>query len=131
MLVTDLPKDKHYRYFEAAVMAAFLCPGIGHNDFRLGAVIRNKKYILTAKYNTGKTHPILAKFSEFPFLCSESNAIISLGLDNCKGTVLYVARVLKNKELAIAKPCKRCQYLIDKVGIKSVYYTTGDGYESL
>ena len=40
------------------------------------------------------------------------------------GAILYVARVLRDRETpAIAKPCKFCQAFIKNKGIKKVYYT--------
>ena len=40
------------------------------------------------------------------------------------GSVLYVARVLKDrKTLAIAKPCIFCQNFIKNKGVKKVYFT--------
>jgi tRNA(Arg) A34 adenosine deaminase TadA len=42
------------------------------------------------------------------------------------GSVLYVARVLKDRETwANAKPCPKCQALIRNMGVKRVYYTVG------
>jgi tRNA(Arg) A34 adenosine deaminase TadA len=42
------------------------------------------------------------------------------------GSVLYVARVLKDKTTwGNAKPCKKCQALIKNMGVKRVYYTVG------
>lgn len=130
MKVQDLPRDKHYKYFMAAFGAAFLCPGNGGNGgnrFRLGATLIRKKEILAVKNNSAKTHPKLLPFYKFPFLHSESNAIISYGLDNCEDTILYVLRILKTNELAMAKPCNSCMLLIKHCKIKQVYFTTGEG----
>lgn len=40
-----------------------------------------------------------------------------------KGTILYVARIDRNNNLAMAKPCIKCQTLIINKKIKRVYYT--------
>lgn len=131
MQIQELMIDKHAKYFYAAYGAALLCPGIGgrkNNTFRLGSVIIYKKNILTIKFNSAKTHPKLLPFSTYPFLHSESNAILSLGLDNCEDTTLYVLRILRNLEIAMAKPCSACMKLIKYVGIRRIYYTTNIGY---
>lgn len=131
VILDDLPRDKHYRFLEAAYRAALLSPGAGRDSFRHGCVIVHKKEILVVKYNEYKTHPKCLYFSTWPFLHSESRAILSLGLDNCYKTVLYVVRVMKNNHIALSKPCKHCTKLINHVGIKAVYFSTYEGIEQL
>lgn len=133
MKISELPCNKHKRYFERAYEIALHGPGAGgkKNRFRLGSVLVYKKQILTAKYNCLKTSPKLRPFSRWPFLHSESNCILSHGLDNCEHTVLYVLRILRNGELAMARPCTSCNKLIKFVGVKKIYYTTFNGYEEL
>lgn len=131
MLIEDLPKDRHYKYFKAAHYAAFSFSGAGRNDFRLGASLVRKNRILVSRPNSAKTHPLLLRFSEFPFLHSESNAILAWGMDNCSATTLYVVRILRNNNLAMAKPCCSCMKLIEYVGISKIFFTTEYGYEEL
>lgn len=131
MLISDLPRNKHYRYLETAAMAAFLCPGVGRNNFRLGSVLLYKKNILAVKNNSGKTHPKLLSFTKYPFIHSESNAILSVGMDNCAGATLYVVRLLANREIALAKPCASCLELIKYCHLKRIFYTTATGIEEL
>lgn len=45
------------------------------------------------------------------------------------GATLYVSRITKDGNLALAKPCSICQELIESVGIKQVFYTTKKGTE--
>lgn len=126
MNIENLLKNKHKKFFEAAYAVALSGPGCGGTvGFRLGAVIVKKGKILTAKYNCLKTHPKLFYRYQFPFLHAESHAIMALGMDNCVNAIMYVVRITRNNELAMAKPCKECQKLIKDVGIKKVYYTTG------
>lgn len=40
-----------------------------------------------------------------------------------RGAVLYVARVSKGGNVALSKPCHRCQQVIEEVGIKKVIHT--------
>ena len=40
-----------------------------------------------------------------------------------EGTVLYVARVLKNDSPAMSKPCLRCQEMLRSAGVTKVIYT--------
>ena len=39
------------------------------------------------------------------------------------GVILYVARILRDNTIALAKPCKKCQVLIRNRRVKRVYYT--------
>jgi len=40
--------------------------------------------------------------------------------DNC---TVFVARVGARDEVRFSKPCKKCQRLLQKIGIKKIYYT--------
>lgn len=130
MKIEDLPKtDKHTKFLRVAHGLALSFCGSGRNSFRLGSALVYKNKILAAKHNSGKTHPGLLRFSRYPFLHSESNTIISVGMDNCEDTSLYVVRILRDNSIALAKPCAACMALIQHVGISKIYFTTGYGYE--
>jgi cytidine deaminase len=47
------------------------------------------------------------------------------------GAIVFVARVLRNGDLALAKPCPRCQSVMRNHGVKKVYYTTYNEVESM
>lgn len=124
MRISDLPRDKHFRFFEFAYHAALLSPGI-QGRFRLGSVLIKGKSILSMGNNSYKTNPNLLKLYHWPFIHAESGAILSAGMDNCEGGTLYVLRVKQDKSLGMAKPCLSCESLIRATGIKRVFYTTG------
>lgn len=115
------------RILDTAYQVAKAGPGVGkNNQFKLGACLVDRRgRIVTSKHNEYKTHPILARFTEYPCLHAESNCIISHGLDNCHGLELYVCRVRHDGSLAMSKPCETCEALMREVGISRVYYTTG------
>ncbi len=121
------------KFFSAAYAVALSSTGVGgkNKNFRLGAVLVYKKKILTAKCNSYKTHPKVCRYYLWPTLHAEAAAILSLGLDNCEGTSLFVLRILKNKDIAMAKPCSCCMKLILSVGIKNIFFTTSEGYRQL
>ena len=114
------------KFTTAAYAIAMTGNGVGTKRklFRLGAVLVHKNIIVSVGMNSYKTHPYMAPRTEWPFLHAEQHAIIRAGVDNCEGLDLYVARVLKNNELALSKPCDVCAKLIKNVGIKNVYYST-------
>jgi hypothetical protein len=39
------------------------------------------------------------------------------------GSTVYVARVLKNGEAALSKPCHNCEHIMRSRGVKKVFYT--------
>ena len=127
--------EKNQRFFDAAYAVALAAPGVGgkkHNNFRLGAIIVDKqKRVVSARFNSLKTHPKLIKYFQWPYCHAEAHAIVSLGLDNCINKSLYVVRIYRNNHLALAKPCNSCLALIKAVGIVKVFYSTHDGYKEL
>jgi deoxycytidylate deaminase len=115
-------KEKFTTAVHAIAMAA---PGVGlKGKFRLGAILVHKNNIVSVGMNSYKTHPLMATRTPWPFLHAEQHAIIRAGLNNCEGLDLYIARVRKNNDLAMSKPCSVCMKLIHDVSIKNVYYST-------
>ena len=113
------------KFTTAAYAVAMTGNGVGmRGKFRLGAILVYKNSIVSVGMNSYKTHPLMAARTEWPFLHAEQHAIVRAGVDNCEGLDLYVARVLKNNELALSRPCSVCAKLIRNVGIKNVYYST-------
>jgi cytidine deaminase len=43
------------------------------------------------------------------------------------GSTFYVARVTRDGQWAMSRPCKKCQAIIRNRGIAKVYYTIGPG----
>lgn len=58
---------------------------------------------------------------------AEYNVVKRLRGENLNDIDLYVVRLLKKGGFANAKPCKRCEQLINECGIRRVYYTTDGG----
>ena len=113
------------KFTTAAHAIAVAGNGVGKKGkFRLGAILVYRNSIVSVGMNSYKTHPLMAARTSWPFLHAEQHAIIRAGLDNCEGLDLYIARVLKNNDLAISKPCDVCIKLIEDVGIKNVYHST-------
>src|SRR5574340_1102878 len=88
---------------------------------RVGAVIVKGVRILSTGYNEIRYSKRTGK--QWPSVHAEESAILHLlkqpdGLKQLAGSTLYVSRILKNGETALAKPCKMCSNLIQSVGIK-------------
>ena len=131
MKLEDLPNNKHKRFFQAAYMAALCSSGVGRDGFRHGCVITYKKNILIARHNEFKTHPKCLMFSTWAYLHAEANAILHLGLNECKDTNMYVLRIMKNDHIGTSKPCSSCEKLIKYSGIRHIFFTTYEGCEKL
>lgn len=127
--------DEQLNRFELAAKAVALtgpgCGGHSGHNFRVGAILTRKSTILSAKYNSYKTHTRLSRWTPYPYLHAEQAAIFSAGWDDIlndkSGLKLYVARVHRDNTLALAKPCSVCQAIISCTPIKEVYYSTKNG----
>ena len=112
---------------EAAKAVALSGPGVGGRNgtnFRVGAVLFDGNHVVAARHNELKTHPLLTRFSEFPFKHAESSCILHAGFMASYGSSLAVSRVKRDGSVALAKPCAACQAIIKKAGIRRVFYTT-------
>jgi deoxycytidylate deaminase len=107
-----------------------LASQIKSNKYRLCAIITDKKGIPLSIGNNSytKSHPKQAYYAEKTgnknriFLHSELDAIIKLPY-NSKPYAIYVARVGKNGQQLLARPCIICQEAIKDIGIRKIYYT--------
>lgn len=88
--------------------------------FKLGAVIRDGKHIISKAFNIDKTH---TKYGcgRWRTLHAESHAIYRAIRSGCnlRGSVLYVYR----HNRLLAKPCPDCEKLIRNYGISKVVYS--------
>lgn len=105
--------------------------------YKIGCVIAQKNKVLSASFNSTKTHPLQKKMNKERFevdntphsLHAEIHALsylIDCDID-WKGSVLYTARKRKDGHYGMARPCPSCMKLIKKLGIKNIVYTTDYG----
>lgn len=122
-------------YFEAAKAIAQL------SDFpriKIGAVAVYRHHIISSGCNTCKTSPLQKQYNIYRF--SEDTPASTHAEIDClkplvgrrdidfKNVELYIYREYKNGDLALARPCLSCMALIQKLGIKSIYYTNNGGF---
>lgn len=116
------------RIVREGIKIAKTAPGLGaRKNFRVGAVLFNRKEILARGINQRKTHPKLKRYYQWPFLHAESSCILKHGMDNCQGLSLLVIRILQDGSCSMAMPCDCCSVLLREVGIKEIYYTDWKG----
>ncbi len=100
---------------------------------RIGAVIVKGSVILGVGHNEVNRYNGRWR-SKWPgSLHAEESAILNAlkksGLHSIIGSTLYVSRVSKSGELALAKPCEHCQAILKAFHVKEVHYTTPTGVE--
>ena len=114
--------------FDRARIAALASPGIGRGSYRVGAIIADRKHIVSCGFNSYKSHPLLVGL-EFPHQHAEQASLFKAGTDNVMGMDMFVMRIWRdNSTIASSKPCERCQQFIKLAGIRNVYYSTYNGY---
>ena len=120
-------------YFRAAESMSFL----SDHRFRLGCVNVKGHRIISSGHNSAtKTHSLQAKIDTQYFKCdcsgfvhAEVDALVPLieqHIDLTQASI-YVYRSSCNGR-GMARPCPRCIYLIKKVGIRKINYSTPDGF---
>ena len=106
--------------------------GKSPSRFRLGAVLARRNQVLSTGHNNmARSHPLQQKYAtnrSFVLgLHAEVDACLGVAEADLEGADLYVARILKDGRVAMAKPCQVCIKFIIDVGIRRVYYTQWDG----
>lgn len=113
------------RYQRLATLIAAKSP----SRFRLGAVLVKRNRIISVGYNNmAKTHPRMELLSQNPTWSPRLHAEVHccLGVDPALlvGTTMFVARLLRNGQLAMAKPCGMCLGFLQATGVQKVVYST-------
>ena len=115
-----------------------------NSDFErahVGCLITYKGTPVASGCNSHKTHPMQQKYNKYrqtnsdnktfiPKRHAEINALSRI--KDCdydpKKLAIYVYRIKKIKKYGMARPCPSCMQAIKDAGIKTIYYTTEDGY---
>jgi len=104
--------------------------GIQH---RHAAVIVKGGRVLSIGRNRDKTHPAAVGVDEdgevfTRTIHAEMDAVSRVkNKSHLKGATIYVARKGRNDEAGMSCPCKMCQGLINKYGLKRAVFTTEYG----
>jgi deoxycytidylate deaminase len=108
-----------------------------HSRYQMSAAIVLKNRVIAFGSNRMKTHPFQAKYgskSDRIYLHAEihaiKNALKSVNIRDLRKANLYVLRK-KDKGFGMAKPCEGCMRAIVEFGLRSVTYTTENGYETI
>jgi len=128
------------RFFEEAKKESHLSDYHGQH---IGAVaVYKDKFILARAHNTLKTNPTQYFYNRYR--ADERNNIMSkparahaetnlyrkiryLDID-FSDVVVYIYRELKDGSLALSAPCKSCEHILERLGVRTVCYTVDNGY---
>lgn len=131
---------KHY--LDLAAECAKASTYSGPNPVQLGCVAVYHGTVLAKGYNTDKTHTHQAKYNYlhydangssryFPDKCHSEVSVLSkikyLDIDFSK-VILFISRKHKDGSPAMARPCMSCLAAARALEIKTIVYTTEDGY---
>ena len=100
---------------------------------RHAAVVVKAGRVLSVGRNRDKTHPDSVGIDEAGesftrTIHAEMDAILKVkNKDHLKGATIYVARKGRNQKAGMSCPCKMCQGLINKYGLKKAVFTTEHG----
>ena len=101
---------------------------------RHAAVVVKAGRVLSVGRNRDKTHPDSVGIDEAGesftrTIHAEMDAILKVkNKDHLKGATIYVARKGRNQKAGMSCPCKMCQGLINKYGLKKAVFTTEHGF---
>jgi deoxycytidylate deaminase len=94
--------------------------------FRLGAVIFNHGRILGVGWNNPyKTHP--KSNTPYRTIHAEFAAALDCEKGKIRGSNIYVHRLLRNGNPALAKPCKHCLAMLKGYGLQNIFFSTLNG----
>lgn len=106
---------------------------------RVGAVVVEKKHILSTGFNAQKTRPLQHRYNIYRDLDDYENSVamqhaevdalsplIGKEIDWSR-TSIYIYRELKDGQRGCSRPCAACARLIRDLGIKEVFYINEHG----
>lgn len=108
------------RFFRLARIVSYK----SKSQVRIGAVLTKNRKIISLGYNDmEKTHPVMAKLSEWKKIHAELDALIGTSRYDLSGATMFVYRDQRDGNVGMCKPCEDCQILMKRAGIYSAYYT--------
>ena len=116
---------KKKRYME---LAKRMAEQSEYGKFKHGAVLVQGGSVLNCSYNKDNYNSFGSRFRPKSkgnaTLHAEIGCVLGIPRTKTTGADVYVARVNKQGEEKISKPCRMCQNVLKHVGVKRVIYTT-------
>ena len=105
-----------------------------HKRFKVGAIVVHKNKLISAGTNSDKSHPVQKRYDKERGFKTHHNchaevrAILNSKTNLLTGCTIYVYRETKNGSLACSRPCPSCLKMIKDYDIRTIYYTTTNGF---
>ena len=119
---------KNNRYIEFAKRVA---EQSDYGKFRHGAVLVKGSSVRSISCNKHRHCSFGARFRKEGHgeatLHAELGAILGIERSTTQGSTVYVARINREGEARISKPCPMCEAAMRHVGVRRVYYTNEYG----
>ena len=100
------------------------------SKFRLGAVLVKKNRVVSAGFNSMlKTHPLQQKFNDGKYtigIHAELHACLGVSAKDLEDSEIYVVRLRRDGQFALAKPCQICEKFLYSVGVRCAHYTVNE-----
>lgn len=128
--------SKHSSYLNIAKGVSKLSE---FTQFKLGCIVVYRGTVVSSACNSNKTHTLQKRYNKHRKLHghviihkvhAEVSALAKiryLDIDWSK-VIVYVYREHKNGDVAMSRPCKGCYQAIKEKGIKTIIYTTEEGF---
>ena len=124
--IRKLSKTKK-RYFDLAKRAAMES---SYGKLRHGAVIVKGGSVVSFGFNKSNHCQFGQRFRQVDkgpaTQHAEISAILGLPRSATQGADVYVVRINNDCDWRMSKPCPMCEQALRFVGVKRVFYTTGD-----
>tara|TARA_Y100000590_G_C15156951_1_gene802079 strand:+ start:193 stop:633 length:441 start_codon:yes stop_codon:yes gene_type:complete len=121
------PTKKVKRYFDLARNVAF---NSEYGKIRHGALLVKGGSVINTCCNKDKFCSFGTRFRDpdrgHATIHAELGCVLGMPRSVTTGADIYVCRINKQGQFRNSKPCAMCHEVLRHVGIKRVYYTTGD-----
>jgi len=106
------------RWLNIALQQAKMAP---HSQWRVGAAIVRGGSLLSTGFNRYRNSP---KQVDLEGVSYHAEEVALRRAGDPSGATIYVARITRSGNLAMARPCKRCMSMLQNSGIRYFVYTT-------
>jgi tRNA(Arg) A34 adenosine deaminase TadA len=121
------PTKKIKRYFSLARNVAF---NSDYGKIRHGALLVKGGSVINTCWNKDKFCSFGSRFRDpdrgHATIHAELGCILGMPRSVTIGADIYVCRINKRGQFRNSKPCAMCHAALKHVGVKRVFYTTGD-----
>ena len=130
-LIAGRSVDKTNRVERFLEIARNAAKQSNYGKIRHGAVLVKGGSIINTSHNKGNFSSFGSRFRKqgcgHATYHAELGCIMGVARSVSTGADVYVCRVNRQDEYRSSKPCNMCHEILKHVGVKRVYYTTGEG----